>query len=174
MDGLIHLLILYIIFTLLSSLFKKATPPKQAPKPQQPSTQPQTPVGNIQTKVGQYTRKIEQYLTQAAPPGQYPPFAVTQEAVPSSESVKSAPELILPSADQELAQLLTLPSEETAQNIPSRSQQQLQISMAKTAARSESLLSVFADRRSVLQGIVLSEILGPPVSKRSQRFRADM
>ena len=165
MNGLIHLLILYIIFTLFSLLFKKATPSKQAPKPQQPST----PVGNIQTKVGQYTRKMEQYLTQAAPPGQRPPVAAPQKSAPSSDRVEPPTELILPSADQELEQLLTLPPEDIAQNILPVSQQRPQISMTKTAARPESLLSVFAERRSVLQGIILSEILGPPLSKRSQR-----
>ena len=156
MNSLINLLILYIIFTLFSSLFKKATSSKQAPKPQKPSKQPHTPVEDIQTKIGQYAQKIEQYLTQAAPPGQRPPFSVTRESAPSPDSVEPSTELVLPSADQELEQLLRLRPEDSAQTILPRSRQQTRISTAETLARSESVLNVFADRRSVLQGIILS------------------
>ncbi|GAK61597.1 hypothetical protein U27_01498 [Candidatus Vecturithrix granuli] len=169
MDALINLLILYIIFTLFSSLFRKTTSSKQAPKQQKPSTQPQILVENIQTRVGQYTRKIEQYLTQAAPSEQPPPFAVTQESVPVSDRIEPATELILSSTDQELEQLLSLPPEDITQNILPLSQQQTRISMAKKTGQAESLLNLFTNRQSVLQGIILSEILGPPLSKRSQR-----
>lgn len=168
MDALINLLILYIIFTLFSSLFRKTTSPKKPPKQQKSSTQPQTPVEAIQTKIGQYAQKIEQYLTQATPSEQ-PPFAATQESVPSSDMVEPSTELILPPTDQELEQLFSLSPEDAAQNILPLSQQQTRVSMAKKTERAESLLNLFANRQSILQGIILSEILGPPLSKRSQK-----
>lgn len=172
MDALINLLILYIIFTLFSSLFRKTTSPKKPPKQQKSSTQPQTPVEAIQTKIGQYAQKIEQYLTQTASSKQYPPSSVSseeKEPVPPPYHAEPPAELILSSSDQELDQLLSLPAEDIAQNILPRSRPQPQRSMAKIPGQEESVLNLFTKRQSVLQGIILSEILGPPLSKRSQK-----
>ncbi len=172
MDALINLLILYIIFTLFSSLFRKTTSPKKPPKQQKPSTQPQTPIQDIQTKIEQYTRKIEQYLTQTTSSGQHPPSSMSTEehaAVLPLHKVEPSAELILPSSDQELEGLLSVPADERVQDFLPRPYPQTRISMAGTTEQAESVLNLFTKPQRVLQGIILSEILGPPLSKRSQR-----
>ncbi|MDY0091397.1 MAG: hypothetical protein RBT80_01700 [Candidatus Vecturithrix sp.] len=173
MDALINLLILYIIFTLFSSLFRKTTSSKKPPKQQKPSTQPQTPIQDIQTKIEQYTRKIEQYLTQTTSSGQHPPSSMSAEehaAVLPLHKAEPSAELILPSSsDQELEELLSVPADERGQDFLPRPYSQTRISMAETTEQAESVLNLFTKRQRVLQGIILSEILGPPLSRRSQR-----
>ena len=184
MDALLNLLILYVIFMFFSSLFKKVNTPKRYRGQQTPpsstssghAASSQTLSEDIQTKFKHYAEKVEQYLNQSPSSqqsssrlsdqaGTQPPASSSSEAFAPSEN------LTLEATDKELEQILTPPPQRIAQDILSGSQRFPQKKKTKEAGRSKSLIGAFRHPRSVLQGIIMSEVLGPPLSKRDPRFQ---
>jgi hypothetical protein len=179
MNGLLNLLILYIIFMVFSSLFKKvqskqASPQKQKTPSQRPKTlaeQSITQPKDLQQKYGRYNEKLEKYLDRQKGVQQQPErLAPKEERSPLLEIEPQPEELLLASNDVELEHLLNGSPQQILQKKIARSSLHHRIPSTTHARPIPSLLS-FEKRRGYIQGIILSEILGPPVSKRPRKFK---
>ncbi|MBD3308527.1 hypothetical protein GF339_19025 [candidate division KSB3 bacterium] len=162
MEGLLVLIILYILFFLISSLFRKpAAPPSKAKTPPQESS-------DLQTKIGDYTDKLSELFKQSEP----------EQKATSSPNQRTASlsreHLTDESSDPELETLLQRPADRLFQDIPrSRPQPPRSRRIGKQPHEQphpkQSLLA-FDKRYGYLQGIIMTEILRPPLSKRPRRF----
>lgn len=164
MDILFGLLFLYVIFMVFGALFKKVNSPKRDQNQEQGAASPQTLSDDLQTKFKEYAGKVEQYLNQSSSSRQSDSsgsdrFNPPQEPFPPVE--EQAANFTLESTDKELERLLT-PDQQRI----SRSQRSSQRKKTTETVRTESFTSVFRHPRTILQGIIMSEILGPPLSKR--------
>jgi hypothetical protein len=169
MDALLNLLFLYIIFMLFSSLFKKVNSPKRFQNQAQSAASPQTLSDDIQAIFKHYARKVEQYLNQTSPSTQSDSsrtdqFKTSQKPFPPVE--EQAVHFTLESTDRELEHLITPDQQRLAQDMFSRPQRSPQPNKRKETLQSKSFTSAFRNPRTILHGIVISEILGPPLSKR--------
>ncbi len=173
MDGILNLVVLYIIYMVFSSVFK-AMKSKSPPAQQQRKKQ----TSKFQQSGGQYAGKLEQYLEQQ----QAQPQTASQAFVPERSSLQapSLDELLqaeaLTSEDTELEQILATPPTPVPQAAIPRYQAKLRRSskVKHRKAQQRSSLLAFDKHRGYLQGIILSEILGPPVSKRNSRGKRCM
>jgi hypothetical protein len=161
MNGLIQLLILYLIFMAIGSLVKRSKSRSGSqPKGKEPVPQ------NLQAKLEGYFDKIEDYFREKKP------------SEISSQQLLRKPERLTISQPQrlELYPEKTQPQErslpELQLDLSSEPKQLNEIQVAKVVKdvpyKPSSILS-FDKRRGYLQGIILSEILGPPISKRRRR-----
>ncbi len=147
MDGLINLLILYIIFTLISSAFSKKKKAQTAmrkkkktiPSPTRQKRQKQQPASSAKRK-------------QSASP-----HSTLDLQSPETEEV-----LVFNADDIEPVEEFF--PEPTIIEPPALSKQ-IQAPMQPAVQRKQSGMLLHTSNR-YLQGIILSEVLGPPVSKR--------
>lgn len=172
MDALLNLLFLYIIFMLFGSLFRKMNAPKRSQNQQTSPASSQSLSDDIQAKFKQYAGKVEEFLTQMSPSqqsssSQSERFKAPQEHFPSVEEQEA--HFTLETTDRELEHLLTPDSQRLAQDMFSRSQRSSRRKKTTEAVGAESLIEAFRHPRTILQGVIMSEILGPPLSKRTQK-----
>lgn len=176
MDSLIFLIVLYIIFSFISSLLGKK---KLGERTSQ--TQKKLPSKDIQASLKKYVAKLEKFLKQPQRAQQKLVKAQPEKVVSSSqeqdtilsrerllEQVGKAEE-ILTSTDAELETALSVPSPPSLPTFhlpkskpPRHKKPDIQ--------PKQSLLSI-DKRRGYIQALIMSEILGPPVSKRNQRLK---
>ena len=164
MEGLFTLLILYIIFSVFSSLIRKNKSPGI---PKQPSTQPskEAPLPT-QKKTENAVKKLQEYFGQ--------PTREDYQTISREKLVEQTPEKTFESMDTELEFVLQSQSQE---DFPERSRPKprriipppLPKKPRHRPTPSAPSLLTFDQRRGYLQGIILSEILGPPVSKRRKK-----
>ena len=148
MEGLINLIILYVIFSTISSFVKRL---KQQQSQQQAALKKSGQISKPQSK------KVTPPLfeeTLAAPPRKEPP-PLLEDALELDDDEIEFHEGELP--PEPPAERLPLP--ERLAQIPS-------VQRVKTGG--STLLPEFGEN-SYLQGIILAEILGPPVSRRRSR-----
>ena len=157
MDGWILLVILYIIFMIFSVLIKKS---KLRKTPQ--SGKKEDFQESLQAKFEKYVDTIENHLSAKSPP-----------PLPQQPSQRSKI-LTVPKKPQRL----TLYPETTQPEVPSvqrlvqeeESLPELQLSsFSKSETAPASPIFSFDKHCSYVQGIIMAEILGPPVSKKHQR-----
>jgi len=171
MGNLLGLLILYILFTVISSTFKKATKASKVSQPKKNVEQ------EFQSKVEQYFGNIEDYLrktpqvasttppplpSQASPKPQQPTRLELYPSQPQAQPVTKPPVVKTAKVKKPSKTRKTGPSQPHVIPIS-----ELELSISKDSVASKrSFLLPFARREGVLQGIVMTEILGKPVSKR--------
>jgi hypothetical protein len=162
MDALVNLLILYILFMVIGSLFRKH---QQARKSAQSSApQSESASSDWRARLGNYAGKIESYLRQQQSSA---PAASAEAPEPQETSQEARPLDFSPPAE-----LFSPPRRPVRPSKPRqrRSPASKPPDTKRPDAQQSALLSL-GNRYSVLHGIVLSEILGPPVSKRRGRRR---
>ena len=163
MNGLIQLLILYLVFMAIGSLVKKSksTGGSQL-KGKKPGQQ------DLQATFEGYLAKIEDYFSEKKP-----------SELSAQQVLRQSERSVIPPTEPqrfERSSAQTSPQErplsELQLTFPAESETRKKLKAAKFVQkiphRSSSLLP-FNKRRGYLQGMILSEILGPPVSKRRRK-----
>ena len=175
MNGLIGLLILYIIFSLVSSVVRKSKSGKKFP--QQKNTTPK----DMQAKFEEYVGKLGEFFEQPKVTEQKPPKLKPKKVITVSSGERHEPlsrrELVdqqdqqtLASTDRELEFVLQGSTQRVLQDVSlSKPQRRPRVGKPHVPTETRQSLVAFNKRRSYIQGIILSEILGPPVSKRRYR-----
>jgi hypothetical protein len=155
MDGWVFLVILYIIFMLFSALIRKSKPRSIPPSDKKKDTQK-----NLQATFEGYVNKIEDYLSAKQPP------PLPQQA-PQTSKILSIPkkpkrrELYPETPQPETLSVHRLVQEEDS--LP-----ELRLPSSPDSEAVPSILS-FGKHRSYVQGIIMAEVLGPPVSKKRRK-----
>ncbi len=163
MEGFITLIVLYIIFSMFSSFVKKGQAGKKTTS---------TSKSGRQASVEEYVDKLEKFLTQSQRSKQQ-----ISKTKPQLQRPKERPEeQTFTSSDEELAQALSappvpppLPGKQALEELV-LSESQITSAIETDIHLKQSLLS-FDKRYGYIQGLIMSEILGPPVSKRRSRSR---
>ncbi len=141
MESLIGLIILYIIFSFISSLVGKSNTSGQTLQQRQPhSDQSESPVEK-------YLSKFEEIFFPTRPPVKRTPLR-THKIDSSQPSTSPSPEFELPEPEPEPT------PRGLSDHLP----------------RNDSLLSI-DPHHGYIQAVIMSEILAPPVSKRRQRVK---
>jgi hypothetical protein len=177
MEGLFILVILYIIFSLFSSVIRKG---KSKSIPQQ---QAETP-SSAQLKAEDLVEKLQGYFGQTKQPEQKAPRVQAgtegdsgskeKYQIISREKLAGQQQPVFESTDTELDLVLQEPPEEEFQKrsaavLRRLTPPPLPRKTPQLRPASPASLLAFDKRRGYLQGIILSEILGPPVSQRRDR-----
>jgi hypothetical protein len=155
MNGWIFLVILYIIFMIFSALIRKSKLRSTSQPGKKKDTQK-----NLQATFEGYVTKIEDYFSAKQPP------PLPQQA-PQTAKILSIPkkpqrrELYPETPQPESSSVRRLVQEEVP--LP-----ELQLSSSPDSEATSSILS-FGKHYSYVQGIVMAEILGPPVSKKRRK-----
>jgi hypothetical protein len=157
MNQFFLIVLLYIIFAVVGPLIRKAQKANRTVKtsPQKKKTVgAQRSTANVEEKLERYFGKLEQALSQKQAP------KLSSSEIPAKEPAfqEWAPPEIPP---KELGPPRRLVEEE-----PSFVELEL---LPESSDRKPSSLLGFDKRRGYMQGIILAEILGPPVSKRRRR-----
>jgi hypothetical protein len=157
-DGWIFLVILYIIFMVFSALVRKSKLRKTTPSRKKEASQK-----NLQATFESYVDKIEDYLSAKQPP----PLPQQPSQTSKILSVSKQPqrrELYPETTQPETSPVRRLVQEEIP--LP---ELQLPSSPKSEAAPKTSTIFSFDKHRSYIQGIIMAELLGPPVSKKRRR-----
>jgi hypothetical protein len=155
MNGWIFLVILYIIFMIFSALIRKSKLRGTSQPGKKENTQK-----NLQATFEGYVDKIEDYFSAKQPP------PLPQQA-PQTAKILSIPkkpkrrELYPETPQPETLSVHRLVQEEVS--LP-----ELQLPSSLDSEAVSSTLS-FGKHRSYVQGIIMAEILGPPVSKKCRK-----
>jgi len=157
MDGWIVLIILYIIFMAIGSLIKK----NRSLGIPQPNKKEKTQE-DLQAKFERYADKIGDYFSEKKPP-----------PLPQQKPQESKILLIPKTQRLDLYPPETLPKSPTVrrlvqEEIPLPELRLSSFPKPAAAPKTPSILS-FDKHQSYVQGIIMSEILGPPVSKKRRR-----
>jgi hypothetical protein len=163
MNGWIILVILYIIFMMISSLAaRKSRTRKVSPLLPQQKEKEKAPK-DLQAKFEGYFEKIEEYFGEKKPPPlpqQQPQEAKILSVPPNKQQrLELYPEEIQPKSTS---------TRRLVQDEEPLPELQLIHSSEFKVRKPSSILS-FDKTHGYIQGIILSEILGPPLSKRHRR-----
>lgn len=152
-DGWILLLILYLIFMVISTLIRKNKLRTTPPLGKQEDTQK-----NLHATFEGYVNKIEDYLSAKQPP------PLPQQA-PQTSRILSIPKK--PKRRELYPETPPQPEAFSVQRLVQEDAllPKLQLRSSSQSKVVPSILS-FCKHHSYLQGIVMAEILGPPVSKK--------
>ncbi|PIE32978.1 hypothetical protein CSA56_13695 [candidate division KSB3 bacterium] len=172
MDGLINLLILYIIFTLISSAFSKKKKARTALRKKKKTT-PSSARQKRQQSTSPFEEKLTSFLRDTLdiqlPQQKQQPVSSAKGKQSTSphntldlESPKTEEVLVFNADDIEPVEEFF--PEPTIIEPPALSKQ-IQAPMQPAVQRKQSGMLLHTSNR-YLQGIILSEVLGPPVSKR--------
>lgn len=147
-DGWILLVILYLIFMVFSTLIRKNKLRSTPPLGKQEDSQK-----NLQATFEGYVNKIEDYFSAKQPP-----------PLPQQAKILS-----IPKKPQRRELYSETPQSETL-SVQRLVQEECPLPKLQLPASPGSIPSIlsFCKHRSYMQGIVMAEILGPPVSKRRQ------
>jgi hypothetical protein len=160
MNEFLIFVLIYALFAIVGPLIRKAqkanrtvTPSLQKQKKAGRATQrPSTP--KVEDKLGQYFGKLED--------------ALRQKQVPSSASSRILPKepAFKESVPPEIPPKEPVPARRLIEEEPSFVELEL---IPESSEQTTASLLGFDKRRGYMQGIVLAEILGPPVSSKRRR-----
>jgi hypothetical protein len=162
MERLFLIFLIYIIFAVIGPLLRRSqqrqkVQQKESASPKKPERQQ---IKDVQAKFGKYFNQLQETFKQPAPPK----LPEDEQQASKLLAVPSKPE----QHDQdELVEFFPPPLSASQMRAQSRASRRPKSVRHK---KPPSLLG-FDRRRGYLQGIILSEILGPPVSKRSRGHR---
>jgi hypothetical protein len=163
MNGWIILVILYIIFMMISSLAARKSRTRRVPPPLPQQKEKENAPKDLQAKFEGYFEKIEEYFGEKKPPPL--PQQQPQESKIFSVSPKKQQRLELYPEEIQPESPSTRRLVQEEKSLP-----ELQLlHPSEFKVRKPSSILSFEKSRGYIQGIILSEILGPPLSKRPRR-----
>ncbi len=151
MNALINLIILYVIFTLISSAFSKRKQALQTQKTQRVKSPPPLPQRNQRPTLSDLKNQVTSFLQEE--------FDIKAQDV-------QIPRDVLTLSDEEIEPVEKILPEPMFSEPPRPTEQEDAPRRADVARKHPGILP--QTRNRYLQGIILSEILGPPVSKRKR------
>lgn len=161
MERLLLIIFIYIIFGVIGPLIRRSQRKQQQALKESSASTPgeQTPKQQVGAKAGAYYKRLQDAF-QSPPPSELPTPQKDESKLLSIPAKSAQPE-------EKALELFPPPLPAKPRVVSTRPTSYRQAPPRRTQVEEESLLG-FNKRGGYMRGIILAEILGPPVSKRSR------